>query len=71
MLAVDCEPLQSPQNGEVFLTGTLFCSTARYTCDPSFRLLGELERNCQADGQWSGDDPICQGRSLHIKYVYL
>ena len=33
-----------------------------YTCDLSYNnTSGDLVRTCQADGQWSGDAPVCTG----------
>ncbi|XP_030837511.1 sushi, von Willebrand factor type A, EGF and pentraxin domain-containing protein 1 isoform X2 [Strongylocentrotus purpuratus] len=36
-------------------------STVRFTCaDPGMHLVGERERTCQEDGQWSGSSPTCE-----------
>ena len=40
---------------------------AKYECIPGFELLGDEERICLEDGQWSGTDPIC-GRKLAAKH---
>ena len=58
---VDCGPLNQPANGKVTLNKTVFQSTANYTCDPGFRLVGNATRVCQADGAWS-ESPKCEGK---------
>ena len=58
-LAVDCGSLQGPQDGQVVLSGTIFGSTATYSCNSGFVLLGDKTRRCQANGEWSGLVPLC------------
>ena len=57
--AVDCGDLPNPDNGQVTLTSTTFGSTANYTCDPGFELVGIAMRTCMANGEWSGEAPTC------------
>ena len=58
--AVDCSELRDPAGGSVTLTAsTTFESTAAYTCNDGFILIGNLRRTCQANGQWSGSEPAC------------
>ena len=61
--AIDCGDLNSPSNGQVTLTGTTFGSTATYECNTGFTLMGNMERTCQDDGNWSGNEPTCVGMS--------
>ena len=66
---MDCGSLGDPVNGAVTLnSGTTFQSTAMYSCNTDFVRVGIMERICQSDGQWSGDDPTCvlQGRFQHM-----
>ena len=30
-----------------------------YACDQDYELTGDTERTCEADGAWSGEDPVC------------
>ena len=55
---VNCRTLSPPANGQVTQTGTEFESTAEYSCDAGFRLIGNDTIVCQADGTWS-DPPTC------------
>ena len=59
-LAVDCGALKPPSDGQVFFQSTLFLSEATYSCNSGFELVGEATRTCQANGQWSGEEPQCQ-----------
>ena len=34
---------------------------ANFTCYIGFKLVGDAERVCQSNGQWSGMNPACQG----------
>jgi CUB/sushi domain-containing protein len=59
--AVDCGSLSAPENGAVyFYPGTTFTSTASFVCRRGFRLVGSETRTCQADGSWSGVQPVCK-----------
>ena len=51
-----------PANGKVQLISLDEGSTATYTCDEGFDFTGgDKFRTCQSDGQWSGQEPICEG----------
>eukprot|EP00731_Ephydatia_muelleri_P030228 Em0021g751a len=57
--AVNCGQLESPLNGRVIQTGTIFGSIALYNCDEGFTLTGSVTRTCQPIGLWSGIEPYC------------
>ena len=62
--AFDCGPLPSINGGAVeYSQETTFESVATYTCDAGFELVGGgMEtRTCTETGEWSGDEPTCQG----------
>lgn len=59
---MDCGLLENPSNGQVTLSGTVFESVATYQCDSGFNLVGNVERVCQASGEWSGTDASCDGK---------
>ena len=57
---VDCGPLDDIPNGRVIIRpNTRFQSTASYSCNQGFQLVGQQQRQCQADGNWSGREPVC------------
>ena len=62
MIPVVCGTLSGPTkfNGQVTQTGIVLGSTAAYTCDTDYSLVGNATRECQADGNWSGAAAICQ-----------
>ena len=67
-VAIECEDLDDPLYGDVDLTGTTVGSQARYSCNEGFKLVGDRKRECQADGNWSGQEPICEC-NLQIRYI--
>ncbi|CAI8000473.1 Sushi, von Willebrand factor type A, EGF and pentraxin domain-containing protein 1, partial [Geodia barretti] len=58
--SIECEDLQSPENGLVIVPSRLPGSTATYSCNTSFNLIGSQTRSCLNNGFWSGVVPICQ-----------
>ena len=58
---VDCGDLFDPTNGGVSVNSTTFNSTATYTCDSGYSLVGDTTRICLASGLWSGIVPNCTG----------
>ena len=59
---VDCRPLTNPENGQADTSaGTTFGSTAMYTCNTGYTLIGSQTRTCESDGMWSPASPECQG----------
>ena len=59
----------APENGDVTLSGTTFGSEATYECDEGFELVGEATRVCEATGEWSGDEPVCDGKTLVVVFL--
>ena len=62
--AVDCGPLNDPENGNITFTSTGFNATATYMCNEGFVLEGNAMRICQFDDVWSGSDPTC-GKNVY------
>ena len=62
-IAVPCGTLNSPTNGEVSVDGNIFGSQANYSCSEGYVLNGNSAQMCQADGQWSGSEPRCEGEN--------
>lgn len=65
-LVVQCmEVLSSPTNGNLEITGNTYLSEAQYSCVEGFAVVGPTVRICQDDGQWSGNQPHCEGSVEH------
>ena len=64
---VDCGRIGGPENGEITLSGTTFGSEAAYECDIGFELVGEATRTCEATGEWSGEEPVCERKTVLYK----
>ena len=60
-IAIQCDALSDPDNGDVSVTGTGVGDTATYTCDAGYELIGSSTRTCQSNGEWSGSPPTCEG----------
>ncbi|XP_061430288.1 sushi, von Willebrand factor type A, EGF and pentraxin domain-containing protein 1-like isoform X1 [Lethenteron reissneri] len=60
-----CEPItcDSPAEGPHLISSSPsrleFGSAITYTCEKEMTLNGPSTRTCQADGTWSGKDPVC------------
>ena len=50
------------------MDGTEFGSQANYSCDEGYVVSGNSSRVCQADGEWSGNDPNCD-RRFNVNFV--
>ena len=59
LVGMMCEALDPPTHGNV-TNNTAVNSQAIYTCNPGFVLLGRSIRTCQANGTWSGEEPLCE-----------
>ena len=76
IIVIDCGPLTAPSKGQVNTSsGTIFGSTAMYTCDTGYTLSGSQTRTCEAGGNWSSIDPVCilkgpgnHGYTFHIRF---
>ena len=62
LTVVDCGNLTHPANGQVTHSmGTTFGQTATYSCNTGYSLVGDKTHTCQAEGNWSGSAPTCEG----------
>ena len=52
------------QNGNRESNGTIFQSVANYSCDNGYYLEGYMSRTCESNATWSGDEPLCEGRTV-------
>lgn len=62
----DCNFLADPDNGVVVHSSTIQGSSATYTCDVGYDLVGIAIRVCQSDAQWTSEEPTCESKKLWI-----
>ncbi|XP_035675655.1 sushi, von Willebrand factor type A, EGF and pentraxin domain-containing protein 1-like [Branchiostoma floridae] len=55
---IHCPPLSPIANGQMS-GGHLFNDQVMFVCNSGFDLSGSSSRTCQADGTWSGIQPVC------------
>ena len=67
----ECPMLDNPANGMVTWTSLTTGGVATYECDPGFELVGEMNRICQSNSQWSGAPPICRRRFILSHCVHM
>ena len=60
LIAIDCGYLPNIRNGRLILSGTGFRDTATYLCKEGFDLIGDRQRKCGEDGEWSTSEPKCE-----------
>ena len=55
-----CDEPVAPASGSVNSTGNLEGDTVTYSCIERCILIGDANRTCQPDGNWSGIQPECK-----------
>lgn len=61
---ISCGELPTPPNGNKIGTQTSYSSTAIFTCDAGFMLVGSAVRECLSSGLWSGSETRCLGKDF-------
>ena len=62
-VAVNCGTPLPVTNGIITGKNYAYNSTITYSCvAANFKLSGSQVRTCQADGTWSGVQPVCLGK---------
>ncbi|XP_065179368.1 sushi, von Willebrand factor type A, EGF and pentraxin domain-containing protein 1-like [Sycon ciliatum] len=54
-----CCCLERPRNGGKIGDQATLGSIVQYECDDGYELVGSAQRQCQADGTWTGDAAFC------------
>ncbi len=58
--AISCNPIDQPANGTLNCVGSnYYGDICAVTCGNGYNLNGPIERTCQANGLWSGNDNSC------------
>ena len=55
-----CPKLRDPKYGDVDDGDNRPGTTAVYTCNKGFKLVGMSKRKCQSNGRWTGSAPVCK-----------
>lgn len=66
LTAVQCPQPLDVENGRVVSSSSTYGSLASYECINGFRLVGPATRKCEADKQWEGEQPFCEGELITI-----
>ena len=61
-----CEDPGTPANGGRRGSSFTVGSTVVFSCQPTYQLIGSLQRRCGNDLQWSGTQPQCAG--IHLMF---
>ena len=66
-----CAVLSNPAGGRVIFTDRSENSTANYICNNTHIIFGDASRVCGADGEWSGQEPVCCEFSYSLQWNLL
>ena len=58
-ISVECPDLSDPDSGYVKIDTDGQTSTANFSCDTGYKIVGTDILICQTNGSWSDSSPIC------------
>lgn len=56
-------------NGYISYSGSSTGDIATYFCNEGFVLVGNKTRVCQANSEWSGEEPICVVQGTYNNHI--
>ena len=59
VILVSCSMPKDPSSGKVTVRSNGTVSTAEYSCNFGYALIGESTRVCNTDGVWINSEPVC------------
>ena len=66
IVEIHCGSLVAPSHGSASGSSDTVGSVVMFSCDAGFRLIGSSQRTCQQNGDWDGDDVICDGQLVDL-----
>ena len=69
-MIVTCDDLSDPDNGAVDQPSSAVGSIATYVCNDDYLLVGSDTRTCQDNGEWSGEEPVCERKNKCQSKLY-
>lgn len=63
---ISCGELPTPPNGNKIGTQITYGSTAIFTCDSGYMLVGSAVRECLSSGLWRGIETRCLGMDTSV-----
>lgn len=65
-----CPSITASANGAITMAGdAILGNIATFKCNAGYQLVGSQKRVCAADGQWSGVQPTCNGKTSNNLFV--
>lgn len=65
-----CPSIAASANGALTMAGdAILGNIATFKCNAGYQLVGSQKRVCAADGQWSGVQPTCNGKTANNLFV--
>ena len=65
ILAVMCGVLDAPENGFISNDDRTCGTQVTYSCKEGYQLSGSENRNCEPNGIWSDNAPVCEAAGKH------
>ncbi|XP_077337324.1 membrane cofactor protein-like isoform X2 [Lithobates pipiens] len=69
---IDCGAPGDVENGDVHIDNTVVGSRVNYTCHTGYNMISKRNyRDCQANGTWSNEVPVCEVQVCEPPYVII